>query len=109
MSKTRPHLLKDEEGEPIQEALRPEVSQRVILNDTTNRNSTDFTRMIVEITPNIDCVFNLGDDTVVAKSGEDFFVPADVPKLVNVGENTRIAGQAYISGETGILFVSELD
>lgn len=109
MSKTRLHLLKDSEGDAIQEVFYPAVSQRVTLNNTSNRNSTDFTRMTVGITPDVDCVYALGDSTVVAKSGEDFFIPANTSSVINVREHTRIAGQAYNSGEVGVLFVSELD
>jgi hypothetical protein len=107
--KTRPSLLTEDHGGILQDILSPDVSQRVTIADGgSSRNSDDFTAMVIEITPTIDCTYALGGSTVVAKSGEDHFIPAYLSKTMNIRENTRIAAQAYTSGETGVLFVSEL-
>src|SRR3972149_3713241 len=103
MSKTRPTLLAGDRGDIVQDILAPVVSQRVTLTAGSNRNSTDFTTMVIEVTPTVDCVYNLGTSTVVAKSGEDHFIPAYLTKTMNVRENTRIAAQSYTSGEIGVL------
>ncbi len=109
MSKTRPTLITEVQGSPVQDILTPTVSQRITINSgASHRNSTDFTTMIVSLTPTIDCAYNIGDSTLVAKSGEDHFIPAYATRMINVGENTRVATQAYTSGETGIVFVSEM-
>ena len=109
MSKTRPTLLTEVQGDAVQNVLAPAVSQRITINSGgSHRNSTDFASMIVEVIPTVDCVFAIGDSTVVANSGEDHFIPAYGAKSMNVGENTRIAAQAYVSGETGVLFISEM-
>lgn len=109
MSKIRPSLLTDEHGTPIQETLKPIVSQRMTLSGLPEvRNAVDFTSMIIEVTPTVDCAFEIGDSSVVAKSGESHYLGADITRRFNVGENTRIAAQAFVSGEIGTLFVSEL-
>jgi len=106
--KERPNLIIATQGDAVQNILKLSVAQRITMNAGSNRNATDFTSMIVEATPTVDCVVKIGDSTVVAKSGEDFFIPAYATKALNVGENTRIAAQPYISGETGTLFISEM-
>lgn len=109
MSKIRPSFLTDDHGVPIQDTLKPVVSQRVVLSGLPEvRNSVDFTTMIIETTPTVGCVFELGDSSIVAKSGESHYLVANVTRRLNVGENTRIAVQASNSGEIGTLFVSEL-
>ena len=108
MSKERPVPIVDDHGEPVQEVFVPAVNQRVNIGSGTLRNSTDLTKMVVEVTPTADCVIAIGDDTVTAKSGEDYFIKANESKKLNVGENTRIATQAYTSGETGVLFIAEM-
>jgi hypothetical protein len=109
MSKIRPTLIVEVQGDTVQNVLAPAVSQHITIGSGgSTRNSVDFTTMIIAVTPQIDCIYKVGTSTVVAKSGEDHFIPADVTRIVNVGENTRIAVQARVSGETGIVYISEM-
>jgi hypothetical protein len=64
--------------------------------------------MIVAVTPALDVICKVGDSTVVAKSGEDFYIPSKETRILNVRESTHIAVQARNSGETGIVYVSEM-
>ncbi len=110
MAKTIPTLIQGTGASTgIPEPLAPKVSQRFTINDrSSTRNTTDFTNIIVEITPTVDCCFKLGSSTVTAKSGEDYFCPAYATKVLNTEDYTRVAAQAYNSGEfTGIMFITE--
>jgi hypothetical protein len=109
MAKTRPTLLVEVQGDAVQGVLAPTVAQQIaIVSGGSARNVVDFTNMIVAVTPVIDCIYAVGGSTIVAKSGEDFFIPADETRMLNVGENTRIAVQARVSGETGVVYLSEM-
>lgn len=111
MSKIAPNLVRDSAyGELLQEPMYPNVSQKIDIVGDPNRNSTDFTSVVVEITPTKDCYFALGDDSVtVSPSGETcHYSPANIPRKINTGEATRIAVLNFTSGEIGSLFVTEM-
>lgn len=109
MSKSAPTLIKClGQGDPLLEPLEPKVSQRMtIYSNQSNRNSIDFTNIVIEVTPTVACCIKFGDSTVTAKSGEDFYIPANVTKEYNSSDHVRIAAQGYVSGETGVLFITE--
>ncbi len=109
MAKTTPNLVRDAAyGDLIQDPMYPNIAQQITINGASNRNAIDLTSVIIELTPTIDCIYALGDGTVVANSGEDHFLPAFGIRRINTGENLRVAVQNYISGESGQLFISEM-
>ena len=84
MSKIRPSFVADGHGEAIQGVLKPTVAQKMTLSGLPNaRTSVDLTTMIVEVTPTVACNFDIGDASIVAKSGEGFYLAANVPQLFN--------------------------
>lgn len=109
MAKVTPDLVREASyGTLIPEPMYPNVAQKVTINGSSNRNSTDFTSVVVEVCPTVDCFYTLGSSTVVAVSGEDHFLPAFTRKSLNTGSDTRIAVQNFTSGEIGVLYISEM-
>ena len=110
MAKVCPDLVREASyGTLLQEPMYPNVAQTVTINGgTSNRNSTDFTSVIIEVCPTVDCFYALGSSTVQAQSGEDHFLPAYTRKSLNTGSDTRIAVQNCTSGEIGVLYISEM-
>ena len=109
MAKSAPNLIRDASyGELIQDPMYLNVAQKVTINGASNRNSTDFTSVIIELTPTIDCFVELGDDTVVAVSGESHFITANSTRRINTKDDVRIAVQNLTSGEAGSLYISEM-
>lgn len=109
MAKVCPDLVREASyGTLIQEPMYPKVAQAVTINGSSHVNPTDFTSVIIEVCPTVDCFFALGSSVTVAKSGEDHFLPAFTRKILNTGSDTRIAVQNLTSGEIGVLYISEM-
>ena len=110
MAKVTPDLVREASyGTLIPEPMYPNVAQSVVINGgISNRNAVDFTSVVVEICPTVDCFYALGTSTVQAQSGEDHFLPAFTRKSLNTGSDTRVAVQNFTSGEIGTLYISEM-
>lgn len=109
MAKATPNLVRDASyGELIQDPMYPNIAQKVTINGSSNKNTIDFTSVIIELTPTIDCFIELGDETVVAKSGESHFIVANSTRRINTRDDVRIAVQNLTSGEAGNLYISEI-
>lgn len=95
-------------GNPIGGIYSPSVYQRINLSgEHPMVNGTNFTKGIVRLVTTNTCNIKFGTSVTEAKINEGMLLVENVPELFHVGDNTRISAIPP-SGETGILYITEM-